>query len=91
MTTSDPCPQGRNVVPPVEKTDLSQQGLEFLFSPLLEEYYNPTHGQAEENNNDQATGMLSFKKSILSILLYTEIFPLELVRGIQPCAVQQGR
>ncbi|GJR57984.1 hypothetical protein Tco_0337548 [Tanacetum coccineum] len=22
-------------------------GLEFLFSPLLEEYYNPTHGQAE--------------------------------------------
>ncbi|GJS86267.1 hypothetical protein Tco_0752808 [Tanacetum coccineum] len=34
--------------------DSSQQGLEFLFSPLLEEYYNPTHGQAEENNNDQA-------------------------------------
>ncbi|GJU09566.1 retrovirus-related pol polyprotein from transposon TNT 1-94 [Tanacetum coccineum] len=32
----------------------SHQGLEFLFSPLLEEYYNPTHGQAEENNNDQA-------------------------------------
>ncbi|GJQ96190.1 retrovirus-related pol polyprotein from transposon TNT 1-94 [Tanacetum coccineum] len=31
-----------------------QQGLEFLFSPLLEEYYNPTHGLAEENNNDQA-------------------------------------
>ncbi|GJT24581.1 retrovirus-related pol polyprotein from transposon TNT 1-94 [Tanacetum coccineum] len=23
-------------------------------NPLLEEYYNPTHGQAEENNNDQA-------------------------------------
>ncbi|GKD16382.1 hypothetical protein Tco_1205540, partial [Tanacetum coccineum] len=22
--------------------------------PLLEEYYNPTHGLAEENNNDQA-------------------------------------
>ncbi|GJR95657.1 hypothetical protein Tco_0267831 [Tanacetum coccineum] len=38
-----------------EKTDLSQQGLEFLFSPLLEEYYNPTHGLAEENNNDQAS------------------------------------
>ncbi|GKE37953.1 integrase, catalytic region, zinc finger, CCHC-type containing protein, partial [Tanacetum coccineum] len=32
----------------------SQQGLEFLFSPLLEDYYNPTHGLAEENNNDQA-------------------------------------
>ncbi|GKA22026.1 retrovirus-related pol polyprotein from transposon TNT 1-94 [Tanacetum coccineum] len=32
----------------------SQQGLEFLFSPLLEEYYNPAHGHAEDNNNDQA-------------------------------------
>ncbi|GKD27461.1 hypothetical protein Tco_1233675, partial [Tanacetum coccineum] len=37
-----------------EKTDSSHQGLEFLFSPLLEEYYNPTHDQAEDNNNDQA-------------------------------------
>ncbi|GKF93210.1 hypothetical protein Tco_0279929, partial [Tanacetum coccineum] len=36
-------------------TESSQQGLEFLFSPLLEEYYNPTHGLAEENNNDQAS------------------------------------
>ncbi|GJV12260.1 hypothetical protein Tco_1353801 [Tanacetum coccineum] len=44
----------QNVVPSVEKTDSSHQGLEFLFSPLLEEYYNPTHDQAEENNNDQA-------------------------------------
>ncbi|GKG06954.1 hypothetical protein Tco_0329923, partial [Tanacetum coccineum] len=44
----------QNVVPTAEKTDSSQQGLQFLFSPLLEEYYNPTHGQAEENNNDQA-------------------------------------
>ncbi|GJR13934.1 putative reverse transcriptase domain-containing protein [Tanacetum coccineum] len=51
---SDPVPPRQNVVPPAEKTDSSQQGLEFLFSPLLEEYYNPTHGQAEENNNDQA-------------------------------------
>ncbi|GKC71892.1 retrovirus-related pol polyprotein from transposon TNT 1-94 [Tanacetum coccineum] len=41
---SDPVPPRQNVVPTVEKTDLSQQGLEFLFSPLLEEYYNPTHG-----------------------------------------------
>ncbi|GJS19730.1 hypothetical protein Tco_0448362 [Tanacetum coccineum] len=51
---SDPVPPRQNVVPPAEKTDSSQQGLEFLFSPLLEEYYNPAHGQAEENNNDQA-------------------------------------
>ncbi|GJX27330.1 retrovirus-related pol polyprotein from transposon TNT 1-94 [Tanacetum coccineum] len=51
---SDPVPPRQNVVPTAEKTDSSQQGLEFLFSPLLKEYYNPTHGQAEENNNDQA-------------------------------------
>ncbi|GJW16647.1 retrovirus-related pol polyprotein from transposon TNT 1-94 [Tanacetum coccineum] len=51
---SDPVPPRQNVVPSAEKTNSSQQGLEFLFSPLLEEYYNPTHGQAEENNNDQA-------------------------------------
>ncbi|GJY34966.1 ribonuclease H-like domain-containing protein [Tanacetum coccineum] len=51
---SDPMPPRQNVVPIAEKTDSSQQGLEFLFSPLIEEYYTPTHGQAEENNNDQA-------------------------------------
>ncbi|GKB26428.1 hypothetical protein Tco_0865829 [Tanacetum coccineum] len=51
---SDPVPQRQNVVPSAEKTVSSQQGLEFIFSPLLEEYYNPTHGLAEENNNDQA-------------------------------------
>ncbi|GKF14113.1 hypothetical protein Tco_0055575, partial [Tanacetum coccineum] len=51
---SDPVPPRQHVVPTEEKTYSSQQGLEFLFSPLLEEYYNPTHSQAEENNNDQA-------------------------------------
>ncbi|GJX10839.1 retrovirus-related pol polyprotein from transposon TNT 1-94 [Tanacetum coccineum] len=51
---SDPMPPRQNVVPIAEKTDSSQQGLEFLFSPLLEDYYNPTHDLAEENNNDQA-------------------------------------
>ncbi|GKA34465.1 hypothetical protein Tco_0720894, partial [Tanacetum coccineum] len=51
---SDPVPPRQNVVHPTEKTDSSQQGLEFLFSPLFEEYYNPTYDQAEENNNDQA-------------------------------------
>ncbi|GJW46973.1 RNA-directed DNA polymerase, eukaryota [Tanacetum coccineum] len=50
---SDPVPLRQNVVPTAEKTDSSQHGLEFLFSPLLEEYYNPTHGHAEDNNNDQ--------------------------------------
>ncbi|GJR28611.1 hypothetical protein Tco_1104843 [Tanacetum coccineum] len=52
---SDPVPPRQNVVPTAEKTDSSQQGLEFLFSPLLEEYYNPTHGLAEENNNPNAS------------------------------------
>ncbi|GKB80594.1 hypothetical protein Tco_0947489 [Tanacetum coccineum] len=51
---SDPVPPRQNVVPTAEKTDSSQQGLEFLFSPLIEEYYNPTNGLAEENNSDQA-------------------------------------
>ncbi|GJR51922.1 retrovirus-related pol polyprotein from transposon TNT 1-94 [Tanacetum coccineum] len=51
---SDPMPPRQNVVPTAEKTDSSHQGLEFLFSPLIEEYYTPTHDQAEENNNDQA-------------------------------------
>ncbi|GJZ62725.1 retrovirus-related pol polyprotein from transposon TNT 1-94 [Tanacetum coccineum] len=51
---SDPVPPRQNVVPIAEKINLSQQGLEFLFSPLLEEYYNPAHGHAEDNNNDQA-------------------------------------
>ncbi|GJZ70731.1 hypothetical protein Tco_0634582 [Tanacetum coccineum] len=51
---SDLVPPRQHVVPTAEKTDSSQQGLEFLFSPLLEEYYNPAHGHAEDNNNDQA-------------------------------------
>ncbi|GKF61693.1 hypothetical protein Tco_0181747, partial [Tanacetum coccineum] len=45
---SDPVPPRQNVVPTVEKIDSPQQGLEFLFSPLLEEYYNPTHGHTED-------------------------------------------
>ncbi|GJX62313.1 retrovirus-related pol polyprotein from transposon TNT 1-94 [Tanacetum coccineum] len=40
---SDPVPPRQNVVPTAANTDSSQQGLNFLFSPLLEEYYNPTH------------------------------------------------
>ncbi|GKB96740.1 hypothetical protein Tco_0982877 [Tanacetum coccineum] len=37
---SDLVPPRQNVVPIAKKTDSSQQGLEFLFSPLLEEYYH---------------------------------------------------
>ncbi|GJY08933.1 hypothetical protein Tco_0377118 [Tanacetum coccineum] len=51
------------------KIDSSQQGLEFLFSPLLEEYYNPTHGQAEETIDNQATECNPSRRLKLSILL----------------------
>ncbi|GJS77698.1 hypothetical protein Tco_0727579 [Tanacetum coccineum] len=51
---SGPVPPRQNVVPTAEKTDSSHQELEFLFTPLIEEYYTPSHGHAEENNNDQA-------------------------------------
>ncbi|GJS85986.1 retrovirus-related pol polyprotein from transposon TNT 1-94 [Tanacetum coccineum] len=37
-----------------EKQIPSQTRVAILFSPLLEEYYNPAHGHAEDNNNDQA-------------------------------------
>ncbi|GJW12358.1 putative reverse transcriptase domain-containing protein [Tanacetum coccineum] len=60
---SDPVPPRQNVVPTAEKIDSSQHGLEFLFSPLLEEYYNPAHGHAEDNNNDQSTDMHHFIKT----------------------------
>ncbi|GJS19821.1 ribonuclease H-like domain-containing protein [Tanacetum coccineum] len=55
MTTLPRAPHERNVLfLQQKKTDSTQQGLAFLFSPLLEEYYNPAHGHAEDNNNDQA-------------------------------------
>ncbi|GKA47278.1 hypothetical protein Tco_0740161 [Tanacetum coccineum] len=50
---SDPVPPRQNVVPIAEKIDSLQQGLEFLFSPLIE-YYNPAHGHDEDNKYDQA-------------------------------------
>ncbi|GJR42610.1 hypothetical protein Tco_1310713 [Tanacetum coccineum] len=64
---SDLVPPRQNVVPTAEKTDSSQQRLEFLFSPLLEEYYTPAHGHVEDNNNDQASNA-SFQDLNLSIL-----------------------
>ncbi|GJX96129.1 retrovirus-related pol polyprotein from transposon TNT 1-94 [Tanacetum coccineum] len=62
----------QNVVPTAEKTDSSQQGLEFFFSPLLEEYYNPAHGHAEDNNNDQAPNA-SFQKVEFINPFYTRV------------------
>ncbi|GJZ66798.1 hypothetical protein Tco_0630038 [Tanacetum coccineum] len=52
---SDPVPPRQGIVPSAEKTDSSQQGLEFLFSPLLEEYYNPNTDQAWKTYNGSST------------------------------------
>ncbi|GJX43719.1 retrovirus-related pol polyprotein from transposon TNT 1-94 [Tanacetum coccineum] len=91
---SDPVPPRQNVVPSAEKTDSSQQGLEFLFSPLLEEYYNPTHGLAEENNNDQAPNA-SFQEAEFINPFCTRVqetdHPLEQVRGNPTMPVQIRR
>ncbi|GKA67107.1 hypothetical protein Tco_0766915 [Tanacetum coccineum] len=77
---SDPVPPRQNVVPTAEKPDSSHQGLEFLFSPLLEEYYNPTHDQAEENNNDQAPNASFQEAEFINPFVHGEN-PLEQVRG----------
>ncbi|GKB69181.1 gag-pol polyprotein [Tanacetum coccineum] len=84
---SDPVPPRQNVVPTAEKTDSSQQGLEFLFSPLLEEYYNLAHGHAEDNNNDQAPNA-SFQEAEFINPFY---HPLEQVRGNPTMPVQTRR
>ncbi|GJU87379.1 retrovirus-related pol polyprotein from transposon TNT 1-94 [Tanacetum coccineum] len=76
---SDSVHPRQNVVPTAEKTDSSQQGLEFLFSPLLEEYYNPTHGQAEENNNDQAPNA-SFQEAEFINPFCTRIQEIEIIQ-----------
>ncbi|GJZ92976.1 hypothetical protein Tco_0665041 [Tanacetum coccineum] len=64
-------PQGQKA----EKTDSSQQGLEFLFSHLLKEYYNPAHGHAEDNNNDQAPNA-SFQEAVFINPYATLIIPM---------------
>ncbi|GJW14181.1 retrovirus-related pol polyprotein from transposon TNT 1-94 [Tanacetum coccineum] len=73
---SDPVPPRQNIVPTAEKTYSSQQGLEFLFSPLLEDYYKPTHGLAEENCHDYR---------------WTKDHPLEQVHGNPTMPVQTRR
>ncbi|GJX92964.1 gag-pol polyprotein [Tanacetum coccineum] len=92
---SDPVPSRQNVVPIAKKTDSSQQGLEFLFSPLLEEYYNPAHGHAEDNNNDQAPNA-SFQEAEFINPFCTRVqenrdHPLEQVRGNPTMPVQTTR
>ncbi|GJY38342.1 retrovirus-related pol polyprotein from transposon TNT 1-94 [Tanacetum coccineum] len=72
------------------KTNSSQQGLEFLFSPLLEEYYNPAHGHAEDNNNDQAPNA-SFQEDEFINPFCTRVQETEQVRGNPTMPVQTRR
>ncbi|GKA33168.1 hypothetical protein Tco_0719535 [Tanacetum coccineum] len=58
---SDPVPPRQNVVPTAEKTDSSHQELEFLFSPLIEEYYTPHTVMQQDKQHGQAP-MHHFKK-----------------------------
>ncbi|GKB52378.1 retrovirus-related pol polyprotein from transposon TNT 1-94 [Tanacetum coccineum] len=52
---SDSCHPKTKCCSTQEKTYSSHQGLNSLYLVLLlEEYYNPAHGHAEDNNNDQA-------------------------------------
>ncbi|GJW25525.1 retrovirus-related pol polyprotein from transposon TNT 1-94 [Tanacetum coccineum] len=78
--------------PPPEKKHSSQQGLEFLFSPLLEEYYNPAYGHAEDNNNGQAPNA-SFQEDefINPFCTRTRDHPLEQVHGNPTMPVQTRR
>ncbi|GJY38543.1 ribonuclease H-like domain-containing protein [Tanacetum coccineum] len=101
---SDPVPPRQNVVPTTEKTDSSQQGLKFLFSPLLEEYYNPTHGSLQkENYNDPAHECIDSHQGTFLIFLsrvtkrnshdyrWTRDHPLEQVHGNPTMPVQTRR
>ncbi|GJU56941.1 retrovirus-related pol polyprotein from transposon TNT 1-94 [Tanacetum coccineum] len=74
---------------PTAKRQILQLGLNF-FSPLLEDYYNPTHGLAEENNNDQAPNA-SFQEDEFINPFCTRRSPLEQVRGNPTMPVQTRR
>ncbi|GJV69352.1 hypothetical protein Tco_1484861 [Tanacetum coccineum] len=95
---SDPVPPRQNVVPSAEKTDSSQQGLEFLFSPLLEEYYNPTQDVfAAERTTMIKQRMHHFTKINLQPFLVhvkfpmTRDHPIEQVHGNPTMPVQTRR
>ncbi|GJY67727.1 hypothetical protein Tco_0470709 [Tanacetum coccineum] len=54
-TISEPrCPQDKIVCSYSKKDRFGHNRVRIIFSPLLEEYYNPAYGHDEENNNDQA-------------------------------------
>ncbi|GJT17587.1 retrovirus-related pol polyprotein from transposon TNT 1-94 [Tanacetum coccineum] len=64
---SDPVPPRQNVVPSAENTDSSHQGLEFLFSPLLEDF-TIQHTILLRTTTIIKHRMHRFKKMNLSIL-----------------------
>ncbi|GJY06364.1 retrovirus-related pol polyprotein from transposon TNT 1-94 [Tanacetum coccineum] len=95
MTTLTSCPQDKIVVPTAKRQFVHNKGIEFLFSPLLEEYYNPTNGIAEKNNNDQAQNASFQEDEFINPFCtrYREIgdHPLEQVRGNPTMPVQTRR
>ncbi|GKB63311.1 hypothetical protein Tco_0919497 [Tanacetum coccineum] len=48
---SGPVPPLQNVVPPVVKTDSSQQELELLFSPFFEEYFSAGNSSVQKSSS----------------------------------------
>ncbi|GJX19611.1 hypothetical protein Tco_0222288 [Tanacetum coccineum] len=88
---SDPVPPRKNVVPTAEKTNSSQQGLEFLFSPLLEDDYNPAYeiGESSSRNIDN-TDVHSFQPQSHDYR-WTRDHPLEQVRRNPTMPVQTRR
>ncbi|GKB21714.1 ribonuclease H-like domain-containing protein [Tanacetum coccineum] len=86
--SSDLAPQRQEMFVENVSSGLVPQGPK---SPLLEEYYNPTHGLAEENNNDQAPNA-SFQEAEFVNPFCTWVqeidHPLEQVREIQPMPFQ---
>ncbi|GKA46140.1 hypothetical protein Tco_0738936, partial [Tanacetum coccineum] len=87
---SNPVPSRQNVVPTAEKTDSSHQELEFLFSPLIEEYYTPAHGHAEYNNNDQELNA-TFQEDEFINPFCTRVQETEQVHGNPTMPVQTRR
>ncbi|GJT19188.1 hypothetical protein Tco_0877894 [Tanacetum coccineum] len=77
---SDPVPPRQNVVPTAEKTDSSQQGLEFLFSPFITIQHTVQEIGESSSRNIDNTDVHSFQPQSHDYR-WTRDHPLEQVRG----------
>ncbi|GJV28171.1 gag-pol polyprotein [Tanacetum coccineum] len=87
---SDPVPPHENVVPSAKSQILTSRVRNSL-SPILDEYYNPTHDQVGGIQRKIKHRMHRFKKLNLSILFVHGDHPLEQVRGNPSMPVQTRR